>query len=300
VGAVGAIWLTLVKLLGAQVAGRFGPGLEQRASFIFWLAFLGFLLAVGIALAALGGGAFTAYYARFLLLFLVALLAGAGIAVLARRVLREKFLGMLRAVMGATMEITSMVFVILLGASLFALVFRGLGGDQVVGRFLQAMPGGADGALFVVMLIMFVLGFFLDTFEIIFIVVPIAGPILLQLGVEPILLGVMIGVNLQTSFLTPPFGFALFYLRGVAGNLVTTQQIYRGIVPFVAIQVLAMAMLWRFPALATWLPDRIYRSEAAATPGVLPSTSDGVPFGEPPLGEQGGPADEPADGNALR
>jgi TRAP-type mannitol/chloroaromatic compound transport system permease large subunit len=291
VGAVGAIWLTLVKLIGEEFAGRFGPGLEQRASFVFWLAFLGFLLAVGLALAAWGGGAFVDYYARFLLLFLVALLAAAAAAVLAHGGMREKFLAMLRAVMGATMEITSMVFVILLGASLFALVFRGLGGEHVVERFLHAMPGGAGGALFVVMLIMFVLGFFLDTFEIIFIVVPIAGPILLQLGIDPILLGVMIGVNLQTSFLTPPFGFALFYLRGIAGNLVTTQQIYRGIMPFVAIQVLAMALLWQFPALATWLPDRIYRSETAAAPIDAPGASDDVPFGAP---------DDPAEADAPR
>jgi len=170
--------------------------------------------------------------------------------------------------------ITSMVFIILLGASVFSLIFRGLGGDLLVEAFLTRMPGGAAGAVLVVMLIMFILGFFLDTFEIIFIVVPIAGPILLKLDVDPVWLGVMIGVNLQTSFLTPPFGFSLFYLRGVAPPQVTTMHIYRGIVPFVGLQVLCMFLMWNFPRVATWLPDVIYRSapaieapKAGETPG---------------------------------
>jgi TRAP-type mannitol/chloroaromatic compound transport system permease large subunit len=175
-----------------------------------------------------------------------------------------------------------MVFIILLGASVFSLIFRGLGGDGVVEDFLSRMPGGAVGAVLVVMLIMFVLGFFLDTFEIIFIVVPIAGPILLKLDVDPIWLGVVIGVNMQTSFLTPPFGFSLFYLRGVAPPSVTTAHIYRGIMPFVSMQVVCMFLIWWFPRTATWLPEVIYRSvpvqtaPAGATrpaPG-LPSQSD--------------------------
>jgi TRAP-type mannitol/chloroaromatic compound transport system permease large subunit len=162
-------------------------------------------------------------------------------------------------VRGTTL-IRSMVFVILLGASIFSLVFRGLGGDHMVERTLVDMPGGAYGALAIVMFVMFVLGFFLDTFEIIFITVPIAGPVLLKMDIDAVWLGVMIGVNLQTSFLTPPFGFALFYLRGVASRLVTTTHIYRGIIPFVAIQVLMLFILVAEPRLGTWLPDAIYRS----------------------------------------
>ncbi len=158
-----------------------------------------------------------------------------------------------------TMMITSMVFVILLGASVFALVFRGLGGDRMVEDALLALPGGAFGAMFAVMAVMFVLGFFLDFIEIVFVVVPIVGPVLLMMGLDPVWLGVMMAVNLQTSFLTPPFGFALFYLRGVAPASVTTMDIYRGIVPFVLLQLVALAVLALFPALATWLPRMMFR-----------------------------------------
>ena len=155
----------------------------------------------------------------------------------------------------ATATITSMIFIILFGASVFSIVFRVMGGDNLVHEFLSNLPGGAIGAMIVVMLIMFVLGFILDTFEIIFIIIPITAPILLALGVDPIWLGVMVGVNLQTSFMTPPFGFSLFYLRGVAPSRVTTGMIYRGAIPFVAIQILAIALLFIFPQLITWLPS---------------------------------------------
>jgi tripartite ATP-independent transporter DctM subunit len=153
----------------------------------------------------------------------------------------------LNEVMRSTLKISSMIFVILLGASVFALVFRGLHGEAVVFQVLSAMPGGQLGAVLAVMALMFFLGFFLDTFEIIFIVVPITAPVLIQIGVDPIWLGVIIGVNLQTSFLTPPFGFALFYLRGVAKNLVKTAEIYRGVIPFVGLQIGAMAILYLLP-----------------------------------------------------
>ncbi len=158
----------------------------------------------------------------------------------------------------STATITSMVFVILLGAAVFSVVFRLMGGDNLVHEFLSAMPGGAIGATIVVMLIMFVLGFILDTFEIVFIVIPITAPVLLALGVDPIWLGVAVGVNLQTSFLTPPFGFALFYLRGVAPPRVTTGMIYKGVLPFVGLQLVAIAILMLFPQIATWLPRLIY------------------------------------------
>ena len=152
-----------------------------------------------------------------------------------------------------------MVFLILLGASVFSLVFRGLGGEELVQGVLEAMPGGAAGAMLVVMAVMFFLGFFLDFTEIVFVVVPIVGPVLLTMGVDPIWLGVMIGVNLQTSFLTPPFGFALFYLRGVAPPEVTTMDIYRGIMPFVALQIVGLALVALVPSLATWLPHAVFR-----------------------------------------
>jgi TRAP-type mannitol/chloroaromatic compound transport system permease large subunit len=151
-----------------------------------------------------------------------------------------------------------MIFVILFGASIFAIVFRQMGGDNLVREFLTSMPGGATGAMITVMLIMFVLGFILDTFEIIFIVLPITAPTLLLLGVDPIWLGVMIGVNLQTSFLTPPFGFSLFYLRGVAPNSVSTAMIYRGAIPFVLLQITGLALLFIFPALVLWLPSILF------------------------------------------
>jgi TRAP-type mannitol/chloroaromatic compound transport system permease large subunit len=163
-------------------------------------------------------------------------------------------------------------------------VFRGLGGENLVHDALASMPGGMITAVFAVMAVIFVLGFFLDTFEIIFIVVPIAAPALIRMGVDPVWLGVMIGVNLQTSFLTPPFGFALFYLKGVAGKLVRTIDIYRGVVPFVALQVAGLAVLWLVPGLATRLPDRLFAEEApgvaAAAPAAQAPTHSGSPVAD--------------------
>jgi len=158
----------------------------------------------------------------------------------------------------STAVITSMIFIILFGASVFAIVFRQMGGDGLVQDFLTAMPGGEIGAMITVMVIMFILGFILDTFEIIFIVLPITAPTLLLLGIDPVWMGVMIGVNLQTSFLTPPFGFSLFYLRGVAPNSISTMMIYRGAMPFVVLQILAIALLFIFPGLVTWLPSVLF------------------------------------------
>jgi tripartite ATP-independent transporter DctM subunit len=163
----------------------------------------------------------------------------------------------LRLVSRETTKISSMVFIILIGASMFSLVFRGFGGDVVVEKFLADLPGGPNMALLVVMAVVFFLGFFLDFIEIIFVVVPIVGPILIALGFDPLWLGVMIGINLQTSFLTPPFGFALFYLRGVAPDEVLTADIYRGVVPFIGIQVTALVVIWIFPSIVTWLPGLI-------------------------------------------
>jgi tripartite ATP-independent transporter DctM subunit len=171
---------------------------------------------------------------------------------------RELDLPRLQDIMRATLRISSMVFLILIGASIFSLVFRGYGGDDGVRAILEALPGGVIGAVVVVMLVMFLLGFVLDFIEITFVVVPIVGPVLLAMGLDPVWLGIMIAINLQTSFLTPPFGFALFYLRGVAPPEVSTAHIYRGAIPFVAIQLLALLLIAAFPGLVTWLPGQIY------------------------------------------
>ncbi len=170
---------------------------------------------------------------------------------------RQMTLARLTAALRSTLEVTSMVFMILVGAAVFSLVFRGFGGEELVQGFFHSLPGGVVGATLVVMLAIFLLGFILDFIEITFVVVPIVSPILLAMGVDPIWLGIMIALNLQTSFLTPPFGFALFYLRGVAPESVATGAIYRGVIPFILLQLLLMAALWFWPAMATWLPGVI-------------------------------------------
>jgi len=164
----------------------------------------------------------------------------------------------LTAVMQSTVKITSMVFLILIGASLFSLVFRGFGGEELIRGLFEQMPGGVIGATIVVMLVIFLLGFILDFIEITFVVVPIVAPILLAMGLDPIWLGIMIAINLQTSFLTPPFGFALFYLRGVADKVVKTADIYRGVLPFIIMQLILLVALAYWPSLVTWLPNLIY------------------------------------------
>lgn len=164
----------------------------------------------------------------------------------------------LTIVVRSTLKITSMVFMILIGAAVFSLVFRAYGGDELVHALFENIPGGRISALLVVMLVIFLLGFILDFIEITFVVVPIVAPILLVMGFDPIWLGIMIAVNLQTSFLTPPFGFALFYLRGVAPASIETTTIYRGVIPFIVIQLFLLGLLILFPALVTWLPGIVY------------------------------------------
>ena len=180
---------------------------------------------------------------------------GAMVLAMARRCFT---LDILKDVMRTTTQVSSMVFIILVGASIFSLVFRGYGGDDLVREFLANLPGGVFGAVALVMLVIFLLGFFLDFIEITFVVVPIVAPILLVMGLDPIWLGVMIAINLQTSFLTPPFGFALFYLRGVAPESISTMQIYRGVIPFILIQLVALLAIAQWPGLATWLPNLVY------------------------------------------
>jgi tripartite ATP-independent transporter DctM subunit len=164
----------------------------------------------------------------------------------------------LREVVQSTTEVTSMVFLILIGAAVFSLVFRGFGGEELVEQFFAGLPGGIVAATLLVMLVIFLLGFILDFIEITFVVVPIVAPVLLAMGLDPVWLGVMIAINLQTSFLTPPFGFALFYLRGVAPDTVETSDMYYGVAPFIFLQVLLLLMLSQWPQLATWLPSLIY------------------------------------------
>ena len=167
--------------------------------------------------------------------------------------------GMLQDISRSTLYTTSMVFLILIGAAVFSLVFRGFGGDALIEQFFEELGGGPHMALLVVMLVMFLLGFILDFIEITFVVVPVVGPVLLSMGFDPVRLGVMIAVNLQTSFLTPPFGFALFYLRGVAPETVSTRAIYAGVLPFVLIQLLLLVLMWWLPNLVLWLPNALGR-----------------------------------------
>ncbi len=183
---------------------------------------------------------------------------GAAGATLLALVYGQLSLSRLKEVMDGTLKVTSMIFMIFIGAAIFSLVFRGFGGDEQVQALFESMPGGKVGAMLVVMLVIFLLGFILDFIEITFVVVPIVAPILLAMGIDPVWLGIMIAINLQTSFLTPPFGFALFYLRGVAPKELPTSAIYRGVIPFIAIQVGMLVLLSFVPELATWLPDKIY------------------------------------------
>ncbi|WP_020679614.1 TRAP transporter large permease [Marinobacterium rhizophilum] len=207
------------------------------------------ILLIGLVLGSILGGFATPTEAASV---------GAVGAILLSMMRRTFSYAVLKQVMKSTTEVSSMVFIILVGASIFSLVFRGYGGDDLVRDFLTDLPGGVFGAMAIVMLVIFLLGFFLDFIEITFVVVPIVAPILLTMGLDPVWLGIMIAINLQTSFLTPPFGFALFYLRGVAPASVSTMQIYRGVIPFIAIQLVILSLLAYWPALATWLPEAVY------------------------------------------
>ncbi|MCF8466723.1 MAG: TRAP transporter large permease subunit [Sneathiella sp.] len=240
VGAVGAILLAALRGGGRMAFWIYGAGAS--------IPLLLLLANIFDLRSGLGDGARTGLI--FVLPLTVLLIAGLGLGLW--RLFQS---GILRQVCQSTMEMTAMVFVILIGATIFSLVFRGLGGEGLVYRLLSDLPGGRFGALLAVMAVIFVLGFFLDFVEITFIVVPVVAPVLLLMDVSPIWLGIMIALNLQTSFLTPPFGFALFYLRGVAPPEVTTGIIYRGVIPFVCLQLAALGLLAAFPALATWLPQ---------------------------------------------
>jgi tripartite ATP-independent transporter DctM subunit len=212
-----------------------------------------------------------------------------------------------------TMVTSSIIFVIVLAASMFSLVFRGLGGEHMVEEALKNVPGGPFGAMLAVMTVMFILGFFLDTFEIILIMLPICGAPLIILGLDPVWLGVMFAINLQTSFLTPPFGFTLFYMRSIAPPSITTGTIWLGAIPYVIMQLFVVGIVWAFPPAATWLPKALFQASqsaamAPATPGRQPG-SDGTsppsssgPSAKPKFDENGIPieGDDPMGLNKRR
>lgn len=252
VGAIGAVLLAGYRQLGAT-----------RPVIIAAFSLIGVLLLTAFVDLRVARNEISAgEYAAIALAFLLCAAMAWGITISLVRLYRND---VLPSVMQSTARISSMVFVILIGAALFSLVFRGLGGDETVQSFLSFDEASLMGRLFgdmapiiAVMAVMFILGFFLDFIEITFVVVPIVAPILLAMGFDPVWLGVMMAINLQTSFLTPPFGFALFYLRGVAPESMRTAQIYRGVVPFVLIQIGALIIISLYPQLATWLPEIIF------------------------------------------
>jgi tripartite ATP-independent transporter DctM subunit len=265
--------------VGELFAGALLPGILLVACYLGWLLFVAITrpsaMPAHVSDTSNGPGHFARVMSALLppLLLIVAVLGSimagvatpteaAGVGALGALLLAatrgQLSVECLTDVVHRTARISSMVFLILVGASVFSLVFRGYGGDELIREFLQGLPGGVFGAMLAVMIVMFLLGFVLDFIEITFVVVPIVGPVLLTMGLDPVWLGVMIAINLQTSFLTPPFGFALFYLRGVAPESVTTAAIYRGVIPFVAIQLAMLALLALWPALATWLPEIVY------------------------------------------
>ena len=258
VGAVGA-----VMLAGYKINPKGAKWIMAGAASLFAL----FILTMFFDLRMQRNVIPATDWAAIIVALVLSALLVIGVIVSVWRTLQERDADgtpVLASVGRSTVQISSMVFVILVGAGMFSRVFRGFEGDVVIENFLHNLPGGTVAAMLLVMGVMFLMGFFLDFLEIIFIVVPIVAPILLQMEVapgvtmSPVWLGVMMGVNLQTSFLTPPFGFALFYLRGVAPKAVKTSHIYMGVMPFVAIQVIALLLLWFWPEIATWLPSVLY------------------------------------------
>jgi tripartite ATP-independent transporter DctM subunit len=247
VGAFGALALTARK-----IDARAWPVTLGLAAIVAALVLHGFV-DVRLNRAAAGLGEQIALAVAIALVAIIAIAAVVAVRIVWRH-------GILVQVTARTTQITSMIFLILIGATLFSLVFRGLGGDEMVHRALADLPGGTGGAVLAVMIAMFLLGFVMDVFEIVFVVVPIVAPVLLRMeGVDPVWLGVMMAVNLQTSFMHPPLGPTLFYLRSVAPPGLTTRHIYLGIIPYVAIQLTCLVVLWFLPGLATALPNALYR-----------------------------------------
>jgi TRAP-type mannitol/chloroaromatic compound transport system permease large subunit len=186
---------------------------------------------------------------------ILALIGVVAVVMALRAALREKII---QGALDSTLTMTAMIFATILAAGFFSLVFIGLGGEVRVANLLSNLPGGPTGALLFVMVFVFILGFFLDFVEISVIVLPLVAPTLIVMGHDPIWLGVLLAINLQTSFLTPPFGFSLFYLRAAAPKEITTGHIYAGVVPFIGLQAVGVLLVWWFPSLATWLPSAIF------------------------------------------
>ncbi|MCV0428079.1 MAG: TRAP transporter large permease subunit [Roseibium sp.] len=246
-----------VGVAGAILIAAAGQGGTLARTATFCAAFAIGLLAMrqtGILGLEFSGGRISWSLASSLSVLLTVCAFGLLLSIATSLLRREILLPALRE----TVTITGMIFGIVMAASVLSLVFRGFDGDEHVGDLLQALPGGAIGMLILTMLVIFLLGFILEFVEIIFIVVPIVGPIILQSDISPVWFAVLIALNLQTSFLTPPFGFALFYFRSVAPRDIRTSEIYAAVVPFVAIQLLALGLVAAFPALATWLPAVLF------------------------------------------
>jgi tripartite ATP-independent transporter DctM subunit len=249
IGASGAVLLAGLRL-AREANSRLAPVIMAGLVSLILILIVRNTMDLRLGVAQMSGANMAGVAVTLLAALIFFGAIGAGLLVLRR--MRQ----LLPALKSAT-HITSMVFLILIGASLFSLVFRGFGGDDMVKEILHAMPGGRWGALFMTMLVMFVLGFFLDFIEIVFVVVPLVAPPLIMLGFDPVWLAILMALNLQTSFLTPPFGFALFYLRGAAPPEVTTIQIWRGAIPFIGLQIALIALVAAVPSLATWLPSLV-------------------------------------------
>lgn len=247
VGGVGAVLLAALKIADGPV---------RRWVYIGCAALISLVILAGVAPVRLQRGDLE--IADWLLGGLAIALCAVVLIGLYRAFVVTGRSGILRDAATGTMTVTAMIFGTIIGANVFSLVFRGLGGDARIEEFLTLMPGGADGALIFVMLLIFVLGFFLDFVEISVILLPIVAPALILMGHDPVWLSVLIAINLQTSFLTPPFGFSLFYLRGAAPPEVTTGTIYAGVIPFIGLQVVAVAAIWMIPDLATALPNWLF------------------------------------------
>ena len=245
VGAVGALLMSGARL------GRYRKVIIFAAGALVLLAIAAGVFPVRLQRTDLGPGSYLAGAAYIAL----AGLGLAGILAALHNVLRER---VVHEALTSTRTMTAMIFATILAAGMFSLVFIGLGGEERVAHWLENLPGGATGALLITMLIVFFMGFFLDFVEISVIVLPLVTPTLILLGHDPIWLGIILAINLQTSFLTPPFGFSLFYLRGAAPPEVTTGHIYQGVLPFIALQAIGVAVVWFLPSLATWLPGVMF------------------------------------------
>lgn len=245
VGAVGALLMS-----GARLGRNRGVIIGAAAALIL-LAIAAGVFPVRLQRDDLGAGS----YAAGAVYIGLAIIGVLGVLVALRNVVAER---VIHDAATSTMTMTAMIFATILAAGMFSLVFIGLGGEERVAHWLANLPGGAMGALLVTMVIVFFMGFFLDFVEISVIVLPLVTPTLILLGHDPIWLGIILAINLQTSFLTPPFGFSLFYLRGAAPDEVTTGHIYRGVLPFIGLQAIGVAVVWFWPALATWLPNAMF------------------------------------------